>query len=130
MGKPMLQEEKRYIEEMGGKMTHAVIAQNLTTLFGNNRRTSTVASYLARINDRAAPKVSRNAAILVPKGKPVIKNDRLLRAMTYTDTGCREVAKAAGLSIEQVQGLVARGGIPKPYADPVRAYYKAMGERV
>lgn len=130
MGKLMSQEEKRYIEEMGGKMKNTDIAKNLTFLYGNTRRACTVASYLARLNDRAAPKASRNASVFVPGGKPVIRNNTLLIAMEATETSCREIARGIGLSQEQVQGMLANGGIPKSYTEPVRVFFKERGERV
>ena len=134
MGKPISEEVGRYIEQMQDRMTRVEIATNISFIFGVYRSANTVRAYIVRkrkpVKRIAAPKVSFNASVFVPEGKPVIKNDKLLRAMTYTDTGCREIARVAGLSLEQVQGLIGRGGIPAPFADPVRAYYKAMGEMV
>lgn len=73
------------------------------------------------------PPPARKLFIYVPAGEPAIKTRDLIQAMDQTGTSLADVARLADLHIDSVRVLVRRGGIPKPFAWRVRAFYREKG---
>lgn len=129
MAKPLSQEEKNYIDLHGGTMKHVDLVGQMFDIFRVSRTPGTISAYLSRHNVKKVP-VCVRSAVSIPFGSAVVKTGRLIRAMDNTDTSAHDIAQVVGLSLEQVQGLISRGGIPQPYAASVKIFYKKLGEVV
>ncbi|MBL4801369.1 MAG: hypothetical protein JKY45_05695 [Emcibacter sp.] len=129
MAKPLSQAEKNYIDTHGGTMKHRELSKQMLGIFEVSRTTGTICAYLSRRNVKNVP-VCASMAVLIPFGPAVVKTGRLIRAMDNTGTSLHDIADLTDLGLEQVQGLINRGGIPAAYAARVKDFYKEMGEVV
>jgi len=135
-------EESNYVWAHKDDLTYSQLAERVFFIFGTKRGPETIYShlYIRRLKEKDAillarvrqtvleDKPVRESCLLGTRNfNPEITNRRLVWVMTETDTTLFDVAVITGLDIDCLRGLVAMGGIPKLYAQPVRDFYEDMG---